>query len=211
MAKICLPLLFVAAASSFGASLTFYTSESAFQAAITGLPQQTITFDSIATGEYSPLIANGVSFAGDLHIVGNPNDETVSVRSQTTWTLPFFGSATGNSLASLDSFVVTLPSGVVAVGFLVGSSVVSVLNISVQEALSTGTASTIVTASPLDLFPFVGVVADGPISSITIHGPSLVTIDNVTFASVPEPATGVLLFCSLLLAVPAIRRLRNWN
>jgi hypothetical protein len=174
-------------AASFGSSFTFYTSQSDFQAAIAGFQQQTITFDNLATGDYAPLVTSGVTFTGDI-----PPQNGLQIKDQASWTLPFLGSATGNSLLSGVFMSATLPSRTSAVGFLVGSTVVTVLQFSEQEQLTAGAGVFSVTATPANPFPFIGVVADGPIASVSISGASLLTIDNFTFASVPEPSSALL-------------------
>lgn len=202
--RLALSFLFLGSVASFAVNVTFYTSQAAFQAAIAGLPQQTITFDNIATGTYSTLLTQGISFAGDYLSPG-----AVHVADQASWTLLFFGSATGNSLVSIGNFAVTLPSGISAAGFLVGASGVSVVGFSSLEVLTAdGTASGSVTATPSNLFPFLGVVSSSPISALQIHSSAtLLTIDNFNFAgagAVPEPASAP--FLAITLAALILRR-----
>jgi hypothetical protein len=207
MKKVIAALFLAGSVASFGDS--FYTSSAEFQAALGGLAQQTITFDDILTGTYDPLIVDGVTFKGAA-----ATEPDVHVASQADWTMLFFNSPTGNSVASVNLSVLT-PTGVTAVGFLVGASyVVATGNPAVTSITLTtqsGGETQNVSLTPAAPFPFFGVVTDVPITRIDITGPSLSTIDNFTFAGVtitPEPSSA-LLFGLPLIAVGLARRNRS--
>ena len=205
-------LFLLATASCFGGTFTFYSSQSDFQAAISSLPQQTITFNDLAPGEYTPLVSGGATFTGDARQSSqDPFAQTVVIFSESNWTFPFFGSATGNSLAAIGNIKIALPSGVSAVGFLVGATGVNVVGFSSTENVTADSAASFVTATPSNLFPFIGVVSDGTISTVNIHSSgSFLTIDNVNLAGTsiaPEPSTGLLLAFSI--GVLALRQRIN--
>ena len=169
----------------------------AFNLGIAGLQQQTITFDNLATGVYDPLVTSGVTFVGNCLAAFCTQ---IDVADEANWTFPFFHSSTGNSLTSLNMIGVTLPPGVTAVGFLVGSSLVVSTQSSSGAGLSIpGGPAHSVALDPANPFPFLGIVSDSPISSLTISSGPFLTIDDFTFASgsVPEPAT--FAFCSIAI------------
>lgn len=182
------------------ATITFFSSRAAFNAAATNL--QTITFEGIAppnsvSPQFPSLTLLGVTFT-------SPGG-TVSVVDSGFFT-PLFDFGSGASLSGGPTITATLPGGITALGSDVMTTVP--FGNPVQIVLSTGESFVIST-----LFPparaFAGFTSDVPIASInfTRQGQGLgPLLDNFTFgqsaqvAAVPEPAT-ILLLCTGLAGV----------
>jgi hypothetical protein len=196
--KVSIGSFLLVCSAAFGANFTFYTSQSAFETAIAGFQQQTIGFDSVAPGSYPTLTIQGVTFTGDFQQF--PGAPLVVQAADVPYMTMYFDS-TGHGLSSLDTITAMLPSGVFAVGLNVGASGVVAAQLPSEAGLGIlGGPGTNVDLTPASPFPFLGVVSDAPLASVTVGSSSFLAIGNFTFAgtSVPEPESGALMAIPLL-------------
>jgi PEP-CTERM motif len=174
------------------APITF-TDRASFELAVSSFT--THTFDTVAPCVFDPANFTCVQTYGPVNfafdIAGIPSGPNVLH-------LGISGQAIGTSLSSpLHAF------GLDLVGGTPGSSLGLVLGTAWGPSISTLLLSAVPT--------FFGVVADDPFTALQVsvvpQGPnSVVTIDNMTVAKVPEPATFLLLGTAALGLLATSRR-----
>lgn len=204
---VCAAALLLAA--SFAAQAdTFYTSASAWNAAVTGITD--VTFEGIADpNSFVPYAGtttvNGVTFSTDgaLFVIGD-NFYGFGVATM---------SGQGPGTTNTDNLTVALPSGTTAVGldFFVDPGTITL-------TLGDGSTDSITAAdTPSELF--IGATTSSPITSLEISEPfslaaASLSVDKFSYATAlptaaPEPRTTILLGGMLAVIGFAFRRRRR--
>jgi hypothetical protein len=201
-------VLFAFSLSSF-CSVTFFTDQASFDAAVqaANLSASTIEFDSTPQGDYSTaagLTVNGVNFVGPF--AGGDNLQVYPAN----WDAPYIVGS-GNVLVGVQEIDINLPQNVEAFGTYVNSSAMFFIDGPLQDVLSVNGQSFGVTLTSADPFPFIGFLSTTPVATTTLTGPSFVTIDHVEVASVPqppiatpEPMSASLALLSVGLVLPSV-------
>jgi hypothetical protein len=178
-------VLFAFSLSSF-CSVTFFTDQASFDAAVqtANLSASTIEFDSTPQGDYSTaagLTVNGANFVGPF--AGGDNLQVYPAN----WDAPYIVGS-GNVLVGVEEIDINLPQNIEAFGTYVNSSVMFYVNGGPwEEVLSVDGQSFLVTLTPADPFPFIGFLSTTPVATASLTGPSFVTVDHVEVGSVPQP------------------------
>lgn len=202
--------LFLLHTVSTRAAAVFYFDKTTFDSAVSaaGLASNLIDFESVPAVPYpGGLTTSGVTFRD----ASDPTFPRVFPEAQ--WG-QYFASGTGNTLAGLTTFNVSLPAGVRAFGANVGQTAIWAvpgLSSSVQFRLPTGEARSTVTDAS-HLFPFFGFVSDVPVTNLQVgFGVTFITMDNVTFATTatPEPSTAILCAGVLVIMLARLRCLKT--
>jgi hypothetical protein len=203
-ATVALSTLFaLSLASAADATVTFYTSQSAFSAAAPGVGFSGFNAGGSLVVNPNPLTVGGVTFsdnvtAADTATGGIPLLFTVPAASTPTYGVDFL--AFQNTQVDINA---TLSGKFTAFGFNYGSYV------------STGGPATItlssgdsVTVTPGAL-QFLGFTSTTPISSITIDYPGGFSFDVISVSSVPEPAEWMLMLLGFGALGAAVRLRRK--
>ena len=199
-------------AAPAAASVVEYTSQAAFNAAVSGVT--TFTFDQgnvppLFTFEPNPSTFNGVTFE-DLPTPANATSggsaALILISASTT---PTYGQDFLAYQNEDPSILGTISSaGATAFGFIFGSYVN--VGSSATLTLNSGEAFTV---TPDTVAQFIGFTSDAPITSISIDYDNSYTFDVLSvssnLASVPEPASWALMLVGFggLGAVMRRRRL----
>jgi len=189
------------------ANATFYTDESSFNAAHSGLT--TIDFEGIAavgsaTDPVSSLALGGVTFSGTNLRIADKDFVSGTVYGQPSDML--FSNYYGAQL------VMTFSPNAGAIGFRIApGQLASNITVSLYDGLNNLLDTQVFVANNMSIFDtFVGWDNLGDVDNlyITIGGnPNFINIDDVRYqsASVPEPATMLLLGLGLI-GVEGVRR-----
>jgi hypothetical protein len=195
-------LSFAVAAGSASAQVVEYTSQSAFDAAISNASTFGFVSDGNLDVEPNPVTIGGFDFSGsytaaDTSTGGYPITFIVPAAKTPTYGADFLSFQ--NSLPGIVSQISS--SGADAIGFSYGSYVST--GDTATVTLSTGDTYTI---NPTSTAQFIGFTSSTPITSVSFNYPSGYALDILSVSSAaPEPATWALMFAGVCLAGSALR------
>jgi hypothetical protein len=189
-------ILLALSAAPASASVTEYTSITAFNAAVSGAT--TYNFEGIAPS-FSNIVVTptigGVTFTADAYPGNIPF--VIDASGTAFYGVSFFSGQSTTPSTSPSNVVATL-AGATAIGFTYGSYTNSTAPFTVT--LSTGDMFSLVTPAVYGVGSgFVGFTSSSPITSVVFAEPGGYAFDVASFtvASVPEPETWAMLLAGL--------------
>ena len=212
MRKLLYGLILVLVASCVAQAASFYSSQAAWLAALSGSPT-TINFEGIAPVGGYLNVTPGITVGGVDFAIGPASPSGASF-----WVIgddfyyPGYAVASSQTGSGTLDFLATLPGSVTALGFnyIVGPG-------SVTVTLSDGATTTFTLSGCPNCFGFLGVTALGGITSVDITEPyslasQAINLKDFSYGTanpVPEPASLFLLGSGLVGAVGVLRRKIN--
>jgi hypothetical protein len=184
----------LAAAGSASAQVTVYTSQSAFDSAVSDVSTAGFMTDGNLDVESNPVTLDGFTFtsgvtAADVGAGGSPIIFLIPAASTPTYGTDFLSFQ--NTQTGILGQIST--GGTDAFGFTYGSYVST--GDAATLTLSTGDSYTI---TPTSTAQFIGFTNDTPITSVSLDYPSGYSLDIVSVASAaPEPSAWLLLIAGV--------------